>query len=156
VALESVLSTRSSFSVCGPGKDWVIGGSPRDRSMAGAKNQAGGPGNDGVFTGQGADNAFGGAGNDLLVDGDILESSHDNFSGGPGTDAIVVWHKPAFEDIVVCGRGFDRVSADPKDVVAPDCEKVTIIRNAAQDEEFFESIPQSVFDGLHPQFPIQQ
>jgi hypothetical protein len=40
-------------------------------------------------------------------------------------------------------------------MLAPDCEKVTIIRNAAQDKEFFESIPQSVFEGLHPQFPIQ-
>jgi hypothetical protein len=38
---------------------------------------------------------------------------------GSGTDALVVWHKPAFEDIVVCGKGFDYVLADPKDAVAP-------------------------------------
>jgi Ca2+-binding RTX toxin-like protein len=132
--------------VGGPGKDWVIGGSPQDRSMAGDKNQLGGPGNDGVFTGQGSDNALGGGGNDLLVDGDFREFSHDNFSGGPGTDAIVVWHKPAFEDIVVCGTGFDRVLADPKDVVAPDCERVQILQGPLeellqQEDEFFTSPP---------------
>ena len=135
--------------VGGPGKDWVIGGSPQDRSMPGDKTQLGGPGNDGVFTGQGADNALGGGGNDLLVDGDILESSHDNFSGGSGTDAIVVWHKPAFEDIVVCGRGFDYVLADPKDVIAPDCERVRILQVQRfsveeldeQEQEFFASPP---------------
>ena len=135
--------------VGGEGKDWVIGGSPQDRSMEGDKNLLGGPGNDGVFAGQGSDNAEGGGGNDLLVDGDILESSHDNFSGGPGTDALVVWHKPAFEDIVVCGRGFDYVLADPKDVVAPDCESVRILQVQQfsvgelieQEQEFFASPP---------------
>jgi hypothetical protein len=31
---------------------------------------------------------------------------------------IIVWHKPAFRDMVVCGDGFARVLTDPKDVVA--------------------------------------
>ena len=132
--------------VGGPGKDWVIGGSPQDPSMEGDKNLAGGPGNDGVFAGQGADNALGGEGNDLLVDGDFREFSHDNFSGGAGTDALVVWHKPAFRDIVVCGRGFDYVNADPKDVVARDCERVQIFQGPIeelhqQEQEFFNSPP---------------
>ena len=128
----------------GEGKDWLIGGSPQDRSMAGDKNLVGGSGNDGVFAGQGSDNALGGGGDDLLVDGDFLESSHDNFSGGSGTDALVVWHKPAFGDIVVCGKGFDYVLADPKDAVAPDCERVRILQGPIkklleQEQEFFAS-----------------
>jgi RTX calcium-binding nonapeptide repeat (4 copies) len=133
----------------GPGKDIVLG------SRGGDAKLLGGSGNDGIIAGQGSDIALGERGNDFLLDGSLRESSHDNFSGGVGNDLLWVSHVPAFEDTVVCGRGFDRVGADPKDVVAPDCEKVTIIRNAAQDEEFFEAIPQSVFDGLHPQFPIQ-
>jgi hypothetical protein len=80
----------------------------------------------------------------------LRESSHDNFSGGPGNDVLWVSHVSAFEDVVVCGGGFDRVGADPKDVVAPDCEKVTIVRSAAQDEAFIASIPQSFFGGLAP------
>jgi hypothetical protein len=130
--------------VGGEGKDWLIGGSPQDRSMAGDKNLVGGSGNDGVFAGQGSDLALGGGGDDLLVDGDFLESSHDNFAGGSGTDALVVWHKPAFKDIVVCGEGFDYVLADPKDAVALDCEKVRILRGPIEDlleqeQEFFAS-----------------
>jgi RTX calcium-binding nonapeptide repeat (4 copies) len=133
----------------GEGNDWLIAGSPQDRSMAGDKNLAGGSGNDGVFAGQGSDNALGGGGNDLLVDGDLLESAHDNFYGGSGTDAIVVWHKPAFRDMVVCGDGFDYVLADPKDVVSSDCESVRILRVQRfsveeldeQEQEFFASPP---------------
>ena len=130
----------------GEGKDWLIAGSRQDRSMAGDKNLAGGSGNDGVFAGQGSDNALGEGGNDLLVDGDFLESAHDKFSGGLGTDAIVVWHKPAFRDLVVCGDGFDYVLADPKDVVASDCESVRILRGPIeelleQEQQFFASPP---------------
>ena len=44
------------------------------------------------------------------------------------------------------------MAADPQDTVAPDCEKVGIIRTAAQDENFFLSIPQSFFEGLPPAF----
>jgi Ca2+-binding RTX toxin-like protein len=130
----------------GPGKDAVFG------SNGGDKNLVGGPGNDGVIASQGSDNALGERGTDFLVDGALRESSHDNFTGGPGKDVLVVSHVPAFEDKVVCGGGFDRVAADLKDVVAPDCEKVVIIRSRAQDQQFFGSIPQSFFEGLHPLF----
>jgi hypothetical protein len=59
-------------------------------------------------------------------------------------------NRPAFEDIVTCGGGFDRVLADRKDVLAPDCEKVLVGFGSA--DEFTASIPQSFFAGLHPQF----
>jgi hypothetical protein len=90
----------------------------------------------------------------------MCQGSHDNFSGGPGNDAIVVWHKPAFEDIVVCGTGFDRVLADPKDVVSPDCERVQILQGPLEEllqqgDEFFTSPPIVALEaGLTPP-PIQ-
>jgi Ca2+-binding RTX toxin-like protein len=130
----------------GRGKDVVFGG------IGGDHNLVGGQGNDGIIAGQGSDNALGGGGNDLLIDGELRESSTDTFVGGPGNDVLIVSHVPAFKDIVACGRGFDRVAADPKDTVAPDCEKVDIIRTAAQDQDFFESIPQSFVEGLPPLF----
>ena len=138
----------------GEGKDWVLGGGER-RIGGGDKNLAGGPGNDAVIAGQGSDNASGGGGNDLLIDGNLRESSHDNFSAGAGNDVIIVNHVPPFEDKVVCGGGFDRVLADRKDVVTPDCERVRITRGTAeevsqQEEQFFASIPQSFFEGLAP------
>ena len=138
----------------GAGKDWVLGGGER-RIGGGDKNLAGGPGNDGVIAGQGSDNASGGRGNDLLIDGNLRESSHDNFSGGAGNDVLIVDHVPPFQDIVSCGRGLDRVMADRKDVVAPDCERVRIVRGSRaevirQEEAFFESIPPSFFRGLGP------
>jgi hypothetical protein len=39
---------------------------------------------------------------------------------------IDVLNKPAGKDVVTCGGGLDRVLADSKDVVSPDCEKVSI------------------------------
>jgi hypothetical protein len=51
-------------------------------------------------------------------------------------------------DVVTCGSGFDRVLADRKDVVAPDCERVTV--NGRSDDAFYNSIPQSFFEGLNP------
>ena len=78
------------------------------------------------------------------------DHSQDILSGGAGKDVIVAANSPAFGDIVTCGSGFDRVLADRKDVVAPDCERVVI--GLASFEEFFNSIPQSFFEGV-PQFP---
>jgi hypothetical protein len=59
-------------------------------------------------------------------------------------DAI---NRPAFGDNFVCGKGFDRVLADRKDTVAPDCEKVFVgVRSA---DAFFRSTPESFFEGLN-------
>jgi hypothetical protein len=63
---------------------------------------------------------------------------------------IDVFNEPAGKDVVTCGGGLDRVLADRADVVAPDCEKVFIGRDSF--DAFFESIPQSFWQGLHPQF----
>ena len=138
----------------GEGKDWVLGGNER-RPGGGDKNLAGGPGNDVVLAGQGSDNAVGGGGNDLLIDGNLRESSQDNLSGGPGNDVILVNNVPPFKDKVVCGDGFDRVLADREDEITPDCERVQIVRGSReevmqQEEAFFESIPESFFEGLVP------
>jgi Ca2+-binding RTX toxin-like protein len=132
--------------VGGPGKDWVIAGGFEDQSAEGDKNLVGGPGNDTVLAGQGSDNELAGGGNDETIDGDFREFSHDNISGGAGNDALFVWHKPAFEDTIVCGKGYDRVLADPKDVVAPDCEWVRILQGPIeelleQEQEFVDSPP---------------
>src|SRR5918995_466368 len=137
------------------GRDNLLGGSGKDAVFGGPggdNNLVGGQGNDGIVAGQGSEKALGGGGKDLLVDGALRESSNDTFFGGTGNDVLIVSHVPAFKDIVVCGRGFDRVAADRKDTVAHDCEKVSIIRTAAQDEKFFFSIPQSFFEGLPPLF----
>jgi Ca2+-binding RTX toxin-like protein len=108
----------------GPGKDIVLGDNLR-RASAGNNNLVGGRGNDVVWGGIGSDNILGEEGNDLVIDsGPVREFATDELSAGDGNDVIAVANRPAFEDIVTCGGGFDRVLADRKDVFAPDCEKV--------------------------------
>src|SRR5215217_2283879 len=127
---DNLMGTNGADNLFGKGgNDDLFGLKGRD------KNLVGGHGNDAILAGQGADNVLAGGGNDEIIDGDILESSHDNISGGAGNDYFQVWHKPAFEDIIVCGRGYDRVLADPKDVVAPDCEWVRILQVQGSSEE---------------------
>ena len=46
--------------------------------------------------------------------------------------------------MVSCGDGFDRVGADRKDVVAPDCERVFV--GAAASRFFFRLIDSGYFD----------
>jgi hypothetical protein len=135
----------------GPGKDWVDTHPTGFRS--GDKNLQGGSGNDFVAGGRGSDNVLGDAGNDLLVDGPDREFSLDKVSGGEGNDVFLVQNMPAAKDIARCGGGFDRVLADRKDLVASDCERVRIVHGALeevlqQEEEFFQSIPPSFFEGL--------
>jgi Ca2+-binding RTX toxin-like protein len=140
--------------VGGPGKDNVIGGDER-RPGRGDKNLVGGPGNDAVFGGKGSDNMVGGEGNDLLFECCLREFSKDTLSGGSGNDVIDVSHKPAVQDVVTCGDGFDRVLSDRADRVAPDCEKVVVVHGSVEDvfrqfDEFIESVPESFFRGLPP------
>ncbi len=117
--------------------------------MGGEKNLAGGSGNDIVAGGKGSDNLVGGGGNDYLPDGEFANAVKDTIYGGGGNDVIDPINKPAVKDVVACGSSFDRVLVDRKDVVAPDCEKVFVGRDAI--DNFFNSIPQSFFDGL-PKF----
>ena len=137
----------------GEGKDWVLGGNKR-RPSGGEKTLVGGPGNDGVAIGRGSSNAVGGAavgeaGNDMLFEEATRNFSTNTYSGGSGNDVFLVNNKPANKDIVACGSGFDRVLVDSKDVVASDCEQVSL---NLSDQEFFETVPQSFFEGLAP-FP---
>jgi Ca2+-binding RTX toxin-like protein len=133
----------------GPGKDIVLGGNER-RLSRGDKNLVGGSGNDSVIGGLGSDNILGQEGNDLVVDGPVREFATDKLSAGGGNDVVGAVNRPAFEDIVTCGGGFDRVIVDRKDVLAPDCERVFV--GIGSEDEFLESIPQSFVEGLHPQF----
>ena len=138
----------------GAGKDEVFGGDERN-PKGGNKNLQGGPGNDIVFGGRGSDNVLGDEGNDFLIDGPTRESSLDKVSGGDGNDVLLVDNAPAAKDIATCGGGFDRILADRKDLVAPDCERVRIVHGSLekvkqQEEEFFQSIPPSFFEGLQP------
>ena len=138
----------------GPGKDLV--GTDPTVWRRGDKNLQGGPGNDIVFGARGSDNVLGDAGNDWLIDGPTRESSLDKVSGGDGNDVLLVENVPATKDIATCGGGFDRILADRKDLVAPDCERVRIAHGSLeevrqQEEEFFASIPPSFFEGL-PRF----
>ena len=133
----------------GPGKD-IVNGGDENRLSGGNKNMVGGSGNDSVIGGRGSDNVLGEEGNDLVADGPAREFATDNVSGGDGNDVVAAVNRPAFVDIVSCGGGFDRVIVDRKDVLAPDCEKVFF--GLGSEDEFIESIPQSFFEGLHPQF----
>jgi Ca2+-binding RTX toxin-like protein len=142
----------------GPGKDYVISGNEQ-RSGGGDKNLLGGPGNDIVLGGWGSDKVVGGEGNDLLADGRPRDVALDIVSGEAGTDVIFVASlrlKASAEDIVTCGSGFDRVLADTKDVVAPDCEKVVLFRGGSASEyfdlvdEFVAEVPPSFVEGLQP------
>jgi Ca2+-binding RTX toxin-like protein len=134
----------------GPGKDVVNGGNLAE-PFAGNKNLVGGEGNDVVQGGLDSDNVLGGEGNDYMVDGEFEPPAvKDILSSGEGNDVMNVANKPAGKDVVTCGGGLDRVLADSKDVVAPDCEKVFIGPAAA--DRFFNSIPQSFIEGLPPQF----
>ena len=132
----------------GSGKDIVRGGT-LERSLGGSKNVAGGNDNDVVLGGKGSDKVMGEEGNDYLSDGEFENAVKDNLFGGTGNDVLDAINKTGVtKDVVACGSGFDRVLADRKDVVAPDCERVTVgLRNV---EAFYESIPQSFWEGLAP------
>jgi Ca2+-binding RTX toxin-like protein len=144
--------------VSGPGKD-VVADAPRGVWRRGDKILLGGPGNDIVFGARGSDKVVGEEGNDLLADGPDRDIASDIVSGEAGTDVILVASlrlKASAEDIVTCGSGFDRVHADTKDVVAPDCEEVVLFRGGSASEfsdqldEFFAEVPPSFFEGLQP------
>jgi hypothetical protein len=99
----------------------------------------------------------GAEGNDFLPDDRVRELSKDRIFGGPGNDVIDVLHYRSARDRVVCGRGFDRVGADRKDVVAPDCEKVVVFKGGPISEYddvlfnvFYASVPNTFFEGLPP------
>src|SRR5215218_5513619 len=132
-------------------------------SSGGEKKLVGGSGNDVLYGGRGSDVILGNTGNDFLIGNDFLsgnagEYSHpviDTLSGGEGNDVFPVDNDPAGKDVVTCGSGFDRVFADSKDMLAPDCEKVG--DRVSEFDEVGNSIPQSFWESLPypfgPQYP---
>jgi Ca2+-binding RTX toxin-like protein len=130
--------------VGGPGNDGVLGGNGSDNAFDGTGNDlvwgingpdrvVGGAGSDLLDGVGGSDQIVGGAGSDWLYDGFFHDTSKDTLSGGDGNDKFWVDNGPPTKDIVSCGGGFDRVAADPKDLVAPDCEQVRRGPTAGQD-----------------------
>jgi Tol biopolymer transport system component len=95
--------------------DAVDGGSGNDTiyGYRGTDVLRGGPGADRIYGGRGLDRLSGGPGRDIL-------------DGGPYHDRIDA--RDGERDVVRCGGGVDRVLADSIDVVARDCEHVTIAR----------------------------
>jgi hypothetical protein len=91
------------------GNDQLSGGDGRDRLF-------GGVGNDRLTGGLKADELSGGAGDDQLLPG----QGRDRVRGGAGND--VVSARDGSRDVVDCGPGFDRVTADRRDVLRR-CEK---------------------------------
>jgi Ca2+-binding RTX toxin-like protein len=140
----------------GPGKNCLLCVTASLNNTGGDKILLGGPGNDDVWAGKGSDIVVGAEGNDRLVDDVLREFSKDGFSGGPGNDVIDVLHYRSARDLVVCGSGFDRVGADRKDVVAPDCEKVVVFKGGTLSEynavldSFYDSVPKNFNEGLPP------
>src|SRR5215217_1364325 len=156
----------------GTGKDLLWGGAIRSSqhdlpvdytSSGGEKKLVGGSGNEVLYGGRGSDIILGNTGNDFLIGNDFLsgnagEYSHpvkDALSGGAGNDVFAVDNDPAGKDVVTCGSGFDRVFADSKDMLAPDCEKVG--DRVSEFDEVGNSIPQSFWESLPypfgPQYP---
>jgi Ca2+-binding RTX toxin-like protein len=127
----------------GPGNDGVYGGIGSDTVVGGPGNDdlgdgrgsdriVGEEGREFVDSGPGSDRVEGGEGPDWLIDGPLSETSKDTLSGDDGDDVLIANNRPATKDIVSCGGGFDRVAADRKDLVAPDCERVR--RGVSQQE----------------------
>jgi uncharacterized repeat protein (TIGR01451 family) len=86
----------------GDGRDRLFGGSGRDRILGAAK----------------ADELHGDTGDDQLFPG----SGRDRVWGGPGNDAISA--RDGSRDVIECGAGLDRVTADRRDRLRG-CERVT-------------------------------
>jgi hypothetical protein len=87
----------------------------------------GGPGDDRVAGNTSDDRLHGGTGDDSVLgaegDDDIIGNrGRDSLSGGAGADSISA--RDGYTDTVRCGSGRDTVSADRRDRVARDCERV--------------------------------
>src|SRR5215204_2940345 len=147
---DTLRGTNRADTLIGQGGNDVLFGGSKRRPGSGDKNLVGGSGNDAVLGGRGSDNILGENGNDLVSDGPDREFSTDKLSAGDGNDVVGIFNDPAFRDVVTCGSGFDRVFADKKDTIAPDCERVADRRS--EFDALFESIPESFFEGLHPDF----
>ena len=75
-------------------------------------------GNDSIKGKASADKLYGGKGNDTIVGG----TGPDLFEGGAGDDRVFA--RDGQRDTIRCGTGKDTVTADKKDTVSRDCERV--------------------------------
>jgi len=114
--------------VGGPGPDALSGSDRRDTLVGkgGGDSLNGLQRNDNLYGNRGQDAIKGGRGADVLDAGPRNESARDALDGGRGNDRLRVRNVPAAQDVVSCGRGFDRVFADRLDVVDGDCERVRL------------------------------
>ncbi|MGH2954331.1 MAG: choice-of-anchor Q domain-containing protein [Solirubrobacterales bacterium] len=105
----------------GAGKDQLNGGAGKDKlSGQGGKDKLKGQGGkDKLKGGGGKDKLNGGAGKDKLSGG----GGKDTLKGGGGKDKIKTG---GGRDKVNCGGGKDKVTADSKDKVSSNCEKVVV------------------------------
>jgi Ca2+-binding RTX toxin-like protein len=150
---DELLAFRGDDSLLGgPGKDVLSARTNTGDSYGGHKTMLGGPGNDFVYGGKVSDNIVGSGGNDFLFEGaEPGVAWPDNIAAGDGNDAIWVLNwSPRGKDVLTCGSGVDRVLADRTDVIAANCEKVFYGRRNI--DAFFESIPDSFWEGLNPEF----
>ena len=130
----------------GEGRDAVLGGDEFG-PQAGDRALSGGPGGDFVGGGEGSDALSGGAGRDYMYAGPPFREEADDvdvIDAGDGDDAIEAKNVPAAMDVIDCGRGFDRVLVDSKDVTS-DCERVF-----TRPGEYFESIFNSNYNYFAP------
>jgi Ca2+-binding RTX toxin-like protein len=123
----------------GKGRDAVVGGNER-RLQGGDKALGGSPGGDVVIGGLGTEAPSGGSGRDLVVDGELRDEDQDALAGGGGRDAVDAFNRPASTDAIDCGRGFDKVLVDSKDVTE-NCERVF-----TNGRKFYNSIPNYYFE----------
>ena len=102
------------------GLDRLHGGSGDDRvrGFGGDDTINGGSGDDALGGQAGSDRIFGGKGDDKIRGG----TDPDKIRGQGGSDLIRVIGGGI--DVVNCGKGTDRVVADRKDKIRPNCEKV--------------------------------
>ncbi len=116
----------------GPVSFVVTRGTPGDDTLAGTAADDvmfGLGGNDTISSGDGTNVIFGGPGDDTLTGG----TGNDRIHGGPGVDTIsagdgndVIFARDGSADKISCGAGEDKVYADHKDQVDPDCEHVLV------------------------------
>jgi uncharacterized repeat protein (TIGR01451 family) len=120
------------------GRDLLRGRAGNDCLYGGDGNDVldGDGGNDSLWGSDGRDRLFGGSGNDRLRGGAKADELHgdtgndelaggtgrDRVWGGPGNDTISA--RDGSRDVIVCGSGLDRVTADRRDRLRG-CERVT-------------------------------
>jgi Ca2+-binding RTX toxin-like protein len=99
----------------------ITGGAGNDTLLGGAGNDkmSGGAGNDAIKGESGSDKLTGGAGHDTISAG----GGSNKIDGGTGNDRISAAN--GRRDVIVCGKGRDRVTADRRDRVSRTCERVT-------------------------------